>query len=310
VKIYNINLKTEITEKFFYLAIGNFDGVHIGHQEIISSLVEDAKKNNKPSAILSFQPHPRQYFSKELSKYQIIYEKEKQEILKKLKIDYYFLLNFDASIANLLAQEFIEKIIIKKLNISKLTVGYDFRFGKNRQGDINLLQDYSNIHGFALNIIDPIKDKKIKEVFSSTLIREFIRNGEIDKANTMLGRPWSMNGTIIYGDQQARKMNFPTANIIPSTCIHPLKGVYAVNILFDNQTYIGIANFGERPTLDGKKLLLEVHIFDFNEDIYGKHLTVEFLTFIREEKKFDSFSLLANQVEKDIQIVREYHLNK
>ena len=157
MKIYNINLKTEITEKFFYLAIGNFDGVHIGHQEIISSLVEDAKKNNKPSAILSFQPHPRQYFSKELSKYQIIYEKEKQEILKKLKIDYYFLLNFDASIANLLAQEFIEKIIIKKLNISKLTVGYDFRFGKNRQGDINLLQDYSNIHGFALNIIDPIK---------------------------------------------------------------------------------------------------------------------------------------------------------
>ena len=310
MKIYNINLDTQINEKLFHLAIGNFDGIHLGHKVIISKLIEDAKKNDKPSAILSFNPHPRQFFARQPDQYQIISEKNKQNILEKLGVDYYFSLSFDQSIANLAPSEFIEKIIVNKLKINKLVVGYDFRFGKNRKGDTILLKDYSLIHGFLLEVIDPIKEDNSKEIYSSSAIRVAIRSGDIETANLMLGYKWIMEGTVIHGDKKAREMNFPTANLLPHEQVYPAKGVYAVQTLINDQQYKGIANFGERPTVGGKKLLFEVHLFDFDQDIYGKHLTVEFLTFIRGEKKFDSFALLAEQIKKDIQTVKDYHLNK
>jgi len=310
LKIYNINLDTQINEKLFHLAIGNFDGIHLGHKVIISKLIEDAKKNDKPSAILSFNPHPRQFFARQPDQYQIISEKNKQNILERLGVDYYFSLSFDESIANLSPSEFIEKIIINKLKINKLVVGYDFRFGKNRKGDTILLKDYSSIHGFLLEVIDPIKEDNGKEIYSSSAIRAAIGSGNIETANLMLGYKWIMEGTVIHGDKKAREMNFPTANLLPHEQVYPAKGVYAVQTFINDQQYKGIANFGERPTVGGKKLLFEVHLFDFDQDIYGKHLTVEFLTFIRGEKKFDSFALLAEQIKKDIQTAKDYHLNK
>lgn len=310
MKIYNINLDTKINEKLFHLAIGNFDGIHLGHKAIISKLIEDAKKNNKPSAILSFNPHPRQFFSRQSDQYQIISEKHKQNILERLGIDYYFSLSFDQSIANLSPSEFIEKIVVNKLKINKLVVGYDFHFGKNRKGDTILLKDYSAIHGFLLEVIEPIKEDNTKEIYSSSVIRSAIGSGNIEKANLMLGYTWIMEGTVIHGDKRAREMNFPTANLLPHEQVYPAKGVYAIQTLINNQQYKGIANFGERPTVGGKKLLFEVHLFDFDKDIYGKDLTVEFLTFIRGEKKFDSFALLTEQIKKDIQTAKDYHLNK
>ena len=310
MKIHYINLESVVKNKFFHLAIGNFDGVHLGHQKIIKDLVNDSFKQKKSAAILSFEPHPRQFFSRDLDRYQIIGKEKKQQILKNLGIEDLFFLQFNESIANLSPSDFLKKIIVDKLQINKLVVGYDFHFGKNREGDVNMLKDYATIHGFALDIIDPIKDKSKNELFSSSSIREAIKKGLIEKANSMLGRLWTMEGEVIHGDKRAREMNFPTANLLPHNQIYPLKGVYAVNVLINDRKYDGIVNFGERPTVDGTKLLLEVHLFDFNQDIYGKHLTVEFLTFIREEKKFDNFPNLIEQIAKDIEIVKNYHLIK
>ena len=310
MEIHYIDLESEIEKKFFHLAIGNFDGVHLGHQKIIRGLVYDAVEKKNPSAILSFDPHPRQFFSRDLDRYQIIGLGKKKKILSDLGINNLFFLKFNELIANLSPTDFIKKILIDKLQIRKLSVGYDFHFGKNREGDVVLLQDYATIHGFDLDVVDPIKDTSKNEIFSSSAIRKAIKDGFIEKANMMLGSVWTMEGEVIHGDKRARKMNFPTANLLPHDQIYPNKGVYAVNIMINQNKFNGIANFGERPTVDGKKLLLEVHLFDFNENIYGKHLTVQFLTFIRGEKKFDTFSLLVEQIKKDIQISKNYHLNK
>jgi riboflavin kinase / FMN adenylyltransferase len=306
--VHYINLDSNILKKSFHLAIGNFDGVHLGHQKIIKDLVSNAIQEKKSSAILSFDPHPRQFFSRDLDRYQIIGMKKKEEILSSLGLEDLFFLKFNESIANLSPNDFITKIIIDQLQVRKLIVGYDFRFGKNREGDVDLLKDYSNIHGFDLQIIDPITDNLKNEVFSSSAIRDAIKIGNMAKAKMMLGTPWTMEGIVIHGDKRARKMNFPTANILPHDQIYPMYGVYSVKIIINQNKYNGIVNFGERPTVNGKKLLLEAHLFDFDEDIYGKHLTVEFLTFIRGEKKFDNFSLLVEQIKKDIQIAKHYHL--
>ena len=310
MKIHYINLNSKIDGYLFHLAVGNFDGIHIGHQNIISSLVKEAKKQKKFSAILSFNPHPRQFFSKELDRYQILSEEKKQKICKSLGIDHYFCLQFDKTLSNLSPMDFISKIIVEQLKVEKLIVGYDFRFGKDRKGDTKLLLDLSKIHGFTTEIVKPIYQPNSKKLYSSTLIREAIRLGQMEKVCSLLGRPWSMDGKVIKGDQRARKMNFPTANILPHNEIYPLKGVYAVTTKFEGKNYSGIANFGERPTVEGEKMLLEVHLFEFNKDIYGKHLTVEFLTFIRSEKKFETFDLLFEQIKRDIQIALDYHLRK
>ena len=310
MKIRNISLQSKVDVKLFHLAIGNFDGVHLGHQQIINTLVNNAKKNDKLSAILSFNPHPRSFFSKDLDHYQIISEDQKKNLLKGLGVDYYFSLHFDQNVASLLPSEFIEKIIVQMLQVDKLIVGYDFRFGKNREGNIILLKDHAAIHGFALEIIQPIRDGSSEEVYSSTAIRKALHIGDVKKASYILGRPWTMTGKVIHGDKRASTINFPTANILPHSQVYPQKGVYAINAIMGNNLLKGIANFGERPTVDGKKLLLEVNLFDFDKDIYGKQLTVEFLTFIREEKKFDTFSLLKDQITKDIHIAKNYHLKK
>ena len=307
MKTLNINLHTKIDLKFLHLAIGNFDGVHIGHQKIINTLVINAKKYRRQPAILSFSPHPRQYFSKKMFRYQLISELQKQKLLEKLGVEYYFLLNFDESIALLSPTEFIKYILVNQLCVEKLIVGHDFKFGKNREGDTNLLQDHAKLHGFSLEVIEPIITKNTSEKYSSSLIREALQKGDIVKTNLFLGRNWSMMGFVVHGDKKAREMNFPTANILPHQQIHPKKGVYAIQSYHNNILFKGIANFGERPTVDGNKLLLEVHLFEFNEDIYGKELTVEFLTFIRDEKKFDNFALLTKQIQKDVQIVKNYH---
>ena len=228
-------------------------------------------------------------------------------MLDRQGIDHYFSLLFDENIASMSPKDFITKILIEKLNSKNLVVGYDFKFGKDRKGNTNLLQEQSKIFKFDIQIIQPIISNYNAEVYSSSRIREFIRDGYIEKANLFLGRNWSMKGTIIKGDKRASAMNFPTANIVPGELIHPKKGVYAIRARYIDKWSNGIANFGERPTVDGKRLLLEAHLFEFNQNIYGKELTVEFLTFIREEKKFDNFALLTEQIQKDIQLVKAYH---
>ena len=307
MQIHNIQLDSKTSVANINLAIGNFDGVHLGHQKIIDELIEYSKIKNCSSAILSFKPHPRQFFSDEYRNFQIITEEEKIYLLDKQGIDHYFSLLFDENIASMSPKDFITKILVEKLHSKHLIVGYDFKFGKDRKGNASLLQEQSKTFGFDMNIIQPITSNYNAVAYSSSRIREFIRDGNMEKANLFLGRNWSMHGTVIKGDRRATAMNFPTANLIPGELIHPKKGVYAIRARYIDKWSNGIANFGERPTVDGKRLLLEAHLFEFNQNIYGKELTVEFLTFIREEKKFDNFALLAEQIQKDIQLVKAYH---
>ena len=193
------------------------------------------------------------------------------------------------------------------MHVNKIIVGNDFRFGKNRSGDIKLLKKLSIKYNYKLMIIRHVKNKKTNIKFSSSSIRENISKGLFEKVSEALGRNWHLQGKIIKGNQKARLINFPTANMRPGNHIIPKKGVYCVNVIVKDKLYKGIANFGERPTINGASLLLETHIFEFNEDIYGKELTVEFLTFIRPEKKYKDFKTLTSQIRKDVIKAINYH---
>jgi len=307
VKTFKINLFSNFNESNINLAIGNFDGVHLGHQEVIKKLVKDSIKLNRKSAILSFTPHPRQFFTKNYDDFSIIEESEKIKLFDKLNVDYYISLEFDYSLASLSAEEFVKNILFNKLNVKNITVGYDFRFGKDRKGDLELLKKLSNKYNFSVSVINQVINEKNLIVYSSSIIRNHINKGDFENVSMMLGRNWSISGKVVHGNKRAAKMNFPTANINPNNLIKPRKGVYAIKTKYLKKTYNGIANFGVRPTIDGDKLLLETHLFDFNHDIYGKDLTVEFLTFIRDEKKFDNFEKLKEQIQKDIKLTKSYH---
>ena len=310
MKTFRINSTSSFDQSNINLAVGNFDGVHVGHQKLIKELVNKSKKDSTKSAILSFAPHPRQYFIKNYKDFSIISESEKINIISKLGIDYYISFAFDSYLASLAPEKFIGDILVKKLKIKNITVGYDFKFGKDRKGDIDLLNKLKSTYGFDVSVIKPIIYKKNSLAYSSSIIRKNIKEGNFESVSLMLGRNWSISGKVIAGNKRASKINFPTANILPTDLIHPKKGVYAITANYGDIFYNGIANFGVRPTVDGEKLLLEAHLFEFNQDIYGKDLTVEFLTFIREEKKFDDFASLTKQIHKDIRIARNYNLKK
>ena len=310
MKIFKINSTSNFNHSNINLAIGNFDGVHIGHQEVIKKLIIESKNTNTNSAILSFVPHPRQYFTNNYEDYNIIDEDEKIKLFNQLNVDYYISFKFDFSLASLSAEKFIKDILVKKLKIKNITVGYDFRFGKDRQGNVDLLKKLSAKYNFHVSIVQQVISKENHLAYSSSLIRRKIKEGNFKSVSLMLDRNWSLSGKVIYGDKRASKINFPTANISPRNLIKPRRGVYAIKAKYLNNYYDGIANFGIRPTIDGEKLLLEAHLFEFNQDIYGKDLTVEFLAFIREEKKFDDFASLTKQIQKDIQIVKKYHSEK
>ena len=307
MKNYKLNTDSNFDEKDINLTIGNFDGVHLGHQHIIDHLIKISKKNNLKSCLLSFLPHPRKFFGKLNDNFNIITDEYKKKILKKLGLDIYIDFEFNLSLASLSPENFIKEILCEKLNIKNIIVGEDFKYGKNRKGDLSLLKSKSKELLFDLKIIKPVLDENHNQKFSSSIIRENLKNGKLELVNKALGRKWSMTGKVIKGDMRARKINFPTANFEPGQHILPLKGVYNVYVILEGNKYKGIANFGERPTVDGKKILLETHIFDFDEDIYGKELTVEFLTFIRHEQKFDNFQKLTEQINKDIKTARDYH---
>jgi len=307
VKIHNIKLNSSIHIDNINLAIGNFDGLHLGHQKIIERLIYQSNEMHIDSTIMSFLPHPRQFFSNKYDNFTITSEALKIKLLKQLGVKQYIVLNFDQSIASLTPEEFIEIILVNKLKMKNIVVGSDFRFGKERMGNVSLLKKQSLIYNFTVSVLEQIKLKQTSENFSSTLIRKNIREGNVEKVNLCLGRNWSMEGVVIPGDNRAAEMKFPTANMIPPNIIHPKKGVYVVKILYEGNIFNGIANFGIRPTVDGEKLLLEAHLFDFNSDLYGKDLIVEFLAFIRDEQKFESFDKLKKQIYMDIKKAKRYH---
>ena len=307
MKLHNLNTKKDFKTQNLCLCIGNFDGVHLGHQYIIKKIINSSRSDNLKSAIMTFVPHPKIYFKRTDNNFNIITNDYKKKFLNSLGVENYIEYKFNKTLSNLEAINFIEKILVKQLHVKKIIVGKDFRFGKDRKGDTALLKKLSNKYHYKLSIIGHIKNKKTNLKFSSSLIRKNINEGSFEKVSEALGRNWFMQGKIVKGNQKARIINFPTANMNPGNYILPKKGVYCVNAVFQGNLYKGIANFGERPTVKGVNLLLETHIFEFNRDIYGKELTVEFLTFIRPEKKFKDFKSLSNQIQKDVIKAKKYH---
>jgi riboflavin kinase/FMN adenylyltransferase len=307
VKLHNLNTKQNIKLRNLCLCIGNFDGIHLGHQHVIKKIINNSKSDNLKSAIMTFVPHPKIYFKKTDSNFNIITNTYKKNFLNSLGVENYIEYKFNKILSNLGADDFIKKILVKQLGVKKIVVGKDFRFGKDRKGDTALLKKLSSKYKYKLSIISHVKNKKTNLKFSSSIIRKNINEGSFEKVSQALGRNWFMKGKIIKGNQKARLINFPTANMKPGNHILPKKGVYCVNVTFNSNLYKGIANFGERPTVKGVNLLLETHIFEFNRNIYGKELTVEFLTFIRSEKRFKNFKSLTSQIKKDVITAKKYH---
>jgi len=307
VKLHYLNTKETFKSRNLCLCIGNFDGIHLGHQHVIKKIIKNSQSDNFKSAIMTFVPHPKIYFKKTDGNFNIITNSDKKNFLKSLGVENYIEYKFNKTLSNLDAVDFIEKILVKQLSVKKIVVGKDFRFGKDRKGDTSLLKKLSSKHKYKLSIIGHVKNKKTNLKFSSSTIRKNINEGLFEKVSQALGRNWFMQGKIIKGNQKARLINFPTANMKPGNHILPKKGVYCVNVILNGNLYKGIANFGERPTVKGVNLLLETHIFEFNREIYGKELTVEFLTFIRSEKKFKDFKSLTTQINKDVITAKKYH---
>ena len=306
MKIFKLDTETPFTKDSLCLTIGNFDGFHNGHQEILKTLKKISIDKKLLSAVMSFDPHPRSFFNKDVNNFNIYTKKDKLNFLKDFGIDIYINFAFDKKLSEYSSNEFIDEILVKKLNIKNLIVGSDFKFGKDREGNVDILNSFSKIYNYEINLVNAVNIKNKKEKYSSSLIRKDIEDGNFESVSKSLGRYWHMTGKIVEGQKKARKINFPTANMEPDNHILPKKGVYCVEVVYSGKKYFGISNFGVRPTVDGSKLLLETHIFNFDEEIYGKELTVRFLTFIRSEQKFGNFDLLTQQIKKDIETAKDY----
>ena len=306
MKIFKLDTETPFTKDSLCLTIGNFDGFHNGHQEILKTLKKISIDKKLLSAVMSFDPHPRSFFNKDVDNFNIYTKKDKLKFLKDFGIDIYINFAFDKKLSEYSSNEFIDKILVNKLNIKNLIVGSDFKFGKDREGNVDILNSFSKIYNYEINLVNAVNIKNKKEKYSSSLIRKDIEDGNFENVSKSLGRYWHMTGKIVEGQKKARKINFPTANMEPDNHILPKKGVYCVEVVYSGKKYFGISNFGVRPTVDGSKLLLETHIFNFDEEIYGKELTVRFLTFIRSEQKFGNFDLLTQQIKTDIETAKDY----
>lgn len=285
---------------------GTFDGVHVGHVKIIKRLVEITKKTGGESVLLTFWPHPRVIVSPTNDDIKLLSTiDEKTEILAKLGIDHLVILPFTREFSELSSEQYIEDILTEGLGTKVLVIGYDHRFGKNREGGIDYLLKHSD--RFKIQI-EEISRQEIENItISSTKIRNAIINGKVQIANELLGRPYSFSGHVVKGRQLGRTIGFPTANVQvqKNYKLIPKNGVYASKIILRNLEYEGIMNIGNRPTVDGIGRTQEVHIFDFNDDIYGEILKVEIIEFIREEIKFDSIEKLIAQIKLDCEIAKK-----
>jgi len=290
-------VKNRIIKKSI-IAIGNFDGVHKGHQEIFKLGKKIAKRKKKKFGVVTFSPLPYEFFNKNEKITRITQDESKINLLKKNKVDFFYICKFNKKFSLITAEQFIKKIIVHKLQASVVLVGKDFRFGNKRKGNISLLKKYGKIYNFQVLDLRLLKEKKIK--ISSTRIRLAIEKGRFDIVNKLLGREWSILGKVISGRKVARSLGFRTANIEIKKNISPKKGVYAVKLMVNKKKYKGVANFGIAPTFSRNKLVLEINLFKKVSPFYGKIVEVFFIQRIRNEKKFRNKILLIKQIKKDI----------
>lgn len=291
------------------VALGNFDGFHRGHQVVIGEAGRLARQMNLGLTVVVTEPHPVSFFAPKAPPFRLTPFRERAQLLEQFGVDQLLVLPFDKSLAGMPAQDFVTEILLKGLDTKHVFVGYDYRFGKGRGGGTDVLAWMGEMEGFGLSVIKPVTvglEGYAGEVYSSTLVRQALQAGEARKAAALLGHWWSINGRVTSGDQRGRTIGFPTANVELGESLQPKLGVYAVRVHIDGQDRIlqGVANIGKRPTFDKRDVLLEVHLFDFEEDIYEKHLRVELVAFLREEKKFGGLEELTAQIDKDSRVAR------
>lgn len=285
------------------LALGVFDGVHLGHQRVISDALKKSQKFDSTSTIVTFSKHPRCVISKTPPSMLNSLD-ERLKIFESIGVQAVVVLDFNEELSEMVAKDYLENILLKCLNPKSITIGYNHKFGGDKLGSGRFLEDYSHEHGFEVSVISPVKIDN--HVVSSSAVRKFLQKGDVETAAKFLGRTFKAKGLVVHGQHLGRLLGFPTANLsIPDELIIPLSGVYNGLAQIDSKVYHAVINIGKRPTIgDLKKDLVEVHILNFNEDIYGKELEITFLSRIRDEMKFVSLDELKVQIEKDCEFVR------
>ena len=307
--IQNIDLfLSKHREENLIATIGNFDGLHLGHQHIIKNMQKDAQKNNWKKIVIFTEPHAKEFFAEALGTEEkkpprIFPWSEKVRKLKALDVEYSFFLNFNNQLRNMTPEDFI-KNVLSRLSIKKIVIGDDFRFGINREGDFSFLQSWGEENGILVEKTETfsLKDGRV----SSSRIRDCLIEGRFNDAKELLGRPYTFTGKVVYGQQLGTQLGVPTANLwLPKNKL-PIAGVYVVRVEAEGKKFGGIANMGVRPTIDGQSPVLEVHILGFSGNLYGKKINVEFMKKVRDEKKFNGLDELKEQIFKDISTAREY----
>ncbi len=285
--------------------IGNFDGVHLGHQAIIAQLKSQAETHELPSVVMLFEPQPREFFDPDRAPARLMSFREKCELIAELGVDRVLCVNFNQRFCAQSAQIFCDRVLINGLGIRHLVVGDDFRFGSDRKGDFKLLQAVGQQQGFSVEHTATFRWHSQR--VSSTRIRHHLELSEFEEAETLLGRPFFMSGRVTHGQKLGRTIGVPTANLLPKRVKTPVTGVFAVEVAgIDAHLRAGVANLGTRPTLGGEQVRLEVHLLDFEGDLYGKHIRVMFRHKIRDEKKFDGMATLTAAIHKDIATAQHY----
>ena len=298
---FNISIK----DKRSILLIGNFDGLHSGHQKLFSLAKKYKIKYKLKIGVVTFEPMPKMYFNKSIKNFRISNLSQKKSTLQKLGVDFIVIKKFDKKFSKVKSDDFIKDILFKKLSAKYIFVSNNFRFGNKREGDVKKLIKNEKIFDFKIVKPKPLALKN--KVVSSTLIRNLLIKGDLNKANKLLKRKWSIEGIVEKGRQQGKKIGFPTCNIDIKDYVIAMPGVYAVRVYQENKkSYLkAIANLGYRPTFKQKKILLEVHIFNFSGNLYNKHLSVEFIKFIRKEKKFENVEQLKKQIKFDLKVAKQ-----
>ncbi|UOE39388.1 bifunctional riboflavin kinase/FAD synthetase [Chryseobacterium oryzae] len=293
------------SQKPLALSLGMFDGVHLGHKCIMDELKKIGSENNLETAVLTFWPHPRFVFKPDENLQLLNTLEEKSLLMEKYGINNLFLKEFDEEFRNLTGEEFVRQILVEKLNVKYLIIGYDHSFGKNKSGNFELLQKLSKELDFEVEQMEAINIHENN--ISSTKIRKALLEGNILEANEMLGYHYSVSGTVVHGKKIGRTIGYPTANIeVENLKLLPKKGAYIVEVFVRNQKYKGMLSIGTNPTVNGDKLTVEVYILDFNEDIYGENITVKFRDFLHEEIKFEGLEKLIERLEEDKRLTEEF----
>ena len=304
IKFYNSFKVTKIHQNSILL-VGNFDGLHLGHQKLFNLAKKYKKKFKLKIGVITFEPMPKMYFNKNLKNFRISNLYQKRNILEKVGVDFLITKKFNKRFSKIKSHSFIKEILYKKLKAKYIFVSNNFRFGNKREGNVNQL--INNEKKYNYKIIKPKPFKLKNKIISSTLIRKLLSNGKVELVNKLLNRKWSIVGKVVKGRKMGKKIGFPTCNINIQDYVIAKTGVYAVKIYRQNNNFSlkGIANLGYRPTFNQKKILLEVYIFNFSGNLYNKHLIIEFISFIRKEKKFKNIKQLKKQINLDLKIAKK-----